>query len=282
MTPQLRTAFLTFGLALALTLAACGGSDSGGTNVGASETGTITETDSSEDSFSRNNWSELQSDPGGHKGAAVDVVGKVFGTTETNTDKGLLAFQMWVDPANSEFNTIVATKDMTLRVSDGDFVRVVGEVAGEFKGENAFGAEVTAVTVKASTVTKVSALDAAEPATRTLPRQQSARSGVIVTVQKIEISPSETRVFLAAKNRSKDDFSLFSSSLKLVADGTQVAQAYAFEYPELASELSPGARTEGVAVFKPVPENTAKFQLQAEGYSDNFEIGTLKWEFTWG
>lgn len=59
---------------------------------------------------------------------------------------------MFADPENSEWNTIVHTENAPDGLSDSDYVRVRGKVMGEFEGENAFGASLSAVEVDAESV----------------------------------------------------------------------------------------------------------------------------------
>jgi hypothetical protein len=97
----------------------------------------------------------LASDPNAHKGASVNFVGQVF-TTPERDEKGVYV-QVWEDPASSENNTIVAYADPHFQLAEDDYVHVVGTVKGEFKGKNALGVEVSAVTVLADTFKVVDA-----------------------------------------------------------------------------------------------------------------------------
>lgn len=267
-----------------LIAAGCGGgstaSEQGGTGSGtaAEQSGA----GGSGESFDRSNWALLNSDPDAHKGASVDFVGKVFTTPERDADGTYL--QVWADPENSEWNTIVGIHDPNFQVSDGDYVHVVGTVKGKFTGQNAFGADVTTPTVIADTVEVVDALAAAPPALATLGRGTFTQAGIAVTVRKVEFAASETRVLLTVKNNSGDSVTVFSSSMKAVQGGRQFDSTFSTaDYPELSSDLLAGAKTSGVVVFPKMNPN-AGLKLVVEISSNNFDVGDygkLTYTFTW-
>ena len=62
------------------------------------------------------------------------------------------SFQMFADPENSEWNTIVHADAAPSGLQSGDHVRVKGTVRGAREGENAFGGTVRAVEVDADSV----------------------------------------------------------------------------------------------------------------------------------
>lgn len=100
--------------------------------------------------FTSEDYAELATDPGSFRGASVDVSGRVFRNPEVKG--GETAFQMFADPENSEWNTIVRAEDAPTDLGNGDTVRVKGTVKGARQGENAFGATVKAVEVDADSV----------------------------------------------------------------------------------------------------------------------------------
>lgn len=177
-------------------------------------------------------------------------------------------FQMWADPKNSDWNTIVAYADPNLRVAAADYVRVIGTVKGKFKGKNAFGAEVTAPTIIADSIRHVSALAAASRAGYSDGRASYKQSGIRVRVQRLDFAADETRALVFVNNNSKAGFSLYDSSAKLVVGGRQYDSTYGGEgYPGLSSDLTSGARTSGVILFPPIPNYRAPTVLHLEGSS---------------
>jgi hypothetical protein len=153
--------------------------DEGGKKAAAGNAGNETM-----ETFTKENYAELYSDPRAHKGASVDITGQLLERPEESG--GELAFQMFVDVENSDWNTIVYTDQTDLDLNMDDYVRVRGEVLGSLKGKNAFGGSITAPTVQASKVSTVSAGQAIDPATevRVINRTVGGQ-GFDVTLQKI-------------------------------------------------------------------------------------------------
>jgi hypothetical protein len=123
-------------------LVACAVMLSGGGGGGSKQASGIT--------FTSANYAELATDPGSFRGASVDVSGRVFRNPEVKGSE--TSFQMFADPENSEWNTIVHTEDAPADLGNGDTVRVKGTVKGAKQGENAFGGTVKAVEVDADSV----------------------------------------------------------------------------------------------------------------------------------
>lgn len=188
-----------------------------------------------------------------------------------------------LDPDNSEQNTIVGYGDPTFVVAEEDYVRVTGTVGEKFEGENAFGASLTVPVVKADTLQVVDASAAAAPAHTTYFLASFTQAGIRMTVTKIEAAPDETRVYVSVRNQSAADFSFYSWSAKLVANGKSIKSSYSGDYDEPASDIPTDSRTSGAILFEPIPRDAA-LRLILEGYSDNSDVGdygTLTWTFTW-
>lgn len=242
-------------LVVALALSGCGGED----NPGAGE------------HFNAANWSQLASEPEQHKGATAEIIGRVF--TEPERDDEETFWQMWAKPKASEWNTVVEIRDPGFEIKNGDYVRVRGTVTGEFKAENAFGAEVSGAAIRADTAEVVTGLEAASPATQTLSSRESTVAGVTVTVEKVELAPDETRVFISVRNGSADKFSLYSHTAKLIVAGKQLDSEFSPDgYPQLGSDIVAGAESNGVFVF-PAVEASEPMELAMEGYSNNSDVG---------
>ena len=252
----------------ALALAACGGGED---NPGEGE------------SFTAENWANLVADPEAHKGASAEIVGRVF--TEPERDQEATYWQMWAKPKTSDWNTVVGIKNPNFKISNNDYVRVKGTVAGELEAENAFGGKVSGVTIAANTSEVLTALEAATPATKTLPsKQENVGKDILVTVEKVEIAPDETRVFITVKNDSNSPFSLYQHTAKLVVGGQQHEAKFNPEgYPALPSETVGGATSNGVIVFDSFDANQDT-QLHIDGYSNDLNIGkygAVSLTFSW-
>jgi hypothetical protein len=70
-------------------------------------------------------------------------------------------------------------------------------------------------------------------------------------------------VFLAVKNNSGADVNIYSSSGKAVSGSRQYDSKFSLaDYPEVSSDIAPGAFTTGVVVFPAMNEN-AERQISA-------------------
>lgn len=263
-------------------VAGCGGASTKSAATTTAAPTTTAEQIASSESFDRNNWDLLASDPAAHKGASVDFVGKVFTSPERDA-KGVY-LQVWEDAQNDENNTIVGYNHPDFQVQDGDYVHVVGTVKGKLSGKNAFGGEVTAPTVLADTLEVVSATAAASPAISTYGKATYTQAGITITVNKVEFAADETRVFMRVRNASNYGVNVYDSSMKAVQNGRQYDATYSSAgYPEISSDLIAGASTSGVVVFpKMNPSGTLKLVVEANSEDSNVgDYGTLTYTFTW-
>lgn len=248
-------------LGLCFGLAGCGG-DSKDTDTGKKE---------SEDYLTESEITEMYTNPNKYEGRKIKVTGKVFQEPEVDGDS--IVFQMWADAINSDLNTIVYAKT-DIKLSVDDYVRIDGVVGETFKGENAFGGSVTAPTIKATKIEKVEPQDLLAPTTKELtPNNLSInQNNVVFTVEKIQFSKEETRVFLKIENNSGSEFSFYSFNAKIAQDGKQYdyESNYEANYKEINSDILNGITTDGILTFPAISEKS--FDLYLDGSSDNYDL----------
>jgi hypothetical protein len=265
---------LLFLLVIAGALAGDGeNADRGGGGQGGNEPAPEEAVGSGE-TFTRENYAELVSDPDAHEGAEVDVTGQVFTTPEIV--EGDTAFQMYVDPENAEWNTAVLVEGTDLSLEADDYIHVVGTVQGSMKGENAFGGTVSAVAVEASKVEPVSAVAAVDPTQKTIEVGRTLTDqGFSITLKKIEFGEKTTRVYVAVYNGTGTGASFYDFSTKIIQGSRQFDQETTYDYDVKApqSELRPGVRTDGVVTFGKVSPSQP-FEVRFEWSSDNYNITT--------
>lgn len=262
---------------VAVLMSSVTGCSSGSDATSADDSGSETSAAKSSETFDATNYSVLVSDPEAHKGARVEIVGRILGDVERDADG--IYFQMFADPKNSEWNTIVAYAGK-VDLKPDDFVRVTGEVTGQFKGENAFGAEITAVQVVADSVEKTDATAAGAPPTKTVAVNKSSdQHGLTITVEKIEYTTEDTRVYVTVKNGTKSNASFYSFNAKAV-QGSSQSDAESFnDYPEVQSELLPGVSSSGVIAFGKLDE-TKELKLVFEGSTDDWDLDFEPYQFS--
>lgn len=266
---------LCVSLTLAFSLTACGGtatttSGSGSQSQEPSETSSNSSTMAPE-SLSGREVKQMYSDPESYIGSLVQLTGRVFGSVEYDSDG--MYFQMWADPQNSDLNTIVGYRDSELELEDGDYVKLYGEVADVFEGENMMGGTIIAPAIVAYKVEIVSYKDAVMPtiATAIANTPTMEQYGYSVTVQNIELAEQETRVYISIQNNGANEFTLYDFNALLIQDSTQyeTQRNYEADYPEHQSDIRPGIKTEGVLVFPAI--NQGPFQLIMEARSSDWD-----------
>lgn len=225
------------------------------------------------EAFTNANYSELYSDPDAHEGASVDIAGQLLESPENTGDE--LAFQMYADPDNLEWNTIVYTDDMSLDLATDDYVRVEGEVLGTFEGENAFGASLEVPMIQASDVQTVSAGQALDPARKVLEvNRTSSDQGFSVTLHKLEFGEESTRAYVTINNNTGRGASFYTFDMKIQQGSRQIDysdDSYSYMDEEPQSDLRPGVQTEGVLVFGPV-DPSQPFEMVLPWSSNNFNV----------
>jgi hypothetical protein len=223
--------------------------------------------------FTKENYGELVADPQGNRGAQVDITGKVFTDPEVSGNRAFM--QIYADPKNSEWRTVVRADADAADLNRDDYVRVKGSVGGQFEGENAFGAKRQAVEVQADSVDSVDPAEALDPAQSILQvGQKRENQGFSATVDRIEFGEETTRVDLTVRNNTGYKIRFFTHNAKIVQGSKQVdpdRYSLRFDIPEPQSDLNPSVETEGVVVFGPV-DPSAPFTIELDWSSRGREV----------
>ena len=212
------------------------------------------------------------SDGDSYKGKYIQIAGKVF---SIDRDGDAVAMQVRYDVENSEQQFVVyASKELASEVKEDSFIKVDGEIAGTFTGENYFGSEITALLINAESLEVGGYDDIYAPAESTKEiGETKEQHGVSVTIDRIEYAKGEARVYLTVKNESGYQASIYTSDAKAIQDGKQFDHEDNYEagYEGDIGDILDGASKEGVIRFKGLdPEKPVKIQIGA--YSDNYDI----------
>lgn len=214
----------------------------------------------------------LYSNPDKFKGKYVTLTGQVFGSPESEDDTTV--FQMMGDPEEYEKNTVIhCKKSLTKDLKSDSYVVVTGLIKGTFEGTNAFGESITAPQIEAEKIEISSYIDVVSPTLKSVEVNDVRTSnGVTVTLQKVEFSPIETRVYISVDNQSANEYSFYSYSTKAVQNNKQFEYEsnYYADYPELNSDILPGVKTEGILVYNGLEQ--ADFQLICKGQSNDYSL----------
>lgn len=219
---------------------------------------------------------ELFTSPDDFEGKYVKLSGQLLSDPEKSD--GEVAFQVWTNPLDSEQSFIVHCKtDCSVKIND--YVKVDGKIAGSFDGETIIGADLSVPLIKTETVEVSSYMDVMAPTLKEIsPNVSSEQHGLTVSVDKIEYSDIETRLYMTITNKGNEAAGVDVYGIRIVQDGKQIEQdmesssAYEGGYAELSYDVSAGASTSGVLVFPPL-DQTKNFQVIAPNpYSDNYEL----------
>lgn len=220
---------------------------------------------------------KLYKSPDEYVGHCFEIVGRVFNVIGY-TD-GQLSFQVNQDIENNDNNTIVYY-DENIEISENDYVRIVGLAQGSQEFENALGGTISAVAIYASEVEVLDYKDAVMPTLKEVNVNQTVdQYGYKVTIEKVEFSEKETRVYVSVKNEGSSTFSIFSFNALAIQNGRQYEQEdnWNADYPVIQSDLRPGTMTEGVLVFNGLEQQD--FRVIMEAYSDNYDEDISDYEF---
>lgn len=251
-------------------LGACGDSESS-----TSKDSNASEEVSNKGKLKDEDYEKLYSDPEKYIGYEVELIGQVF--TEPEKDSDGTYIQFWADPENSEKNTLAAVNDPNLKISTNDYVIVKGVVKDKYEGENAFGGTIQAPVILAESIEVSDYISVISPTEKEIVVDKEVNQNeLVVTLQKIEFAKNQTRVYLKVKNNTQDNASFYSHSTKLIIGNKQLEEEYFNSeetgLEEIQSEILPGIETEGVIVYPAIELSENTIKLNAEAYSDNYDL----------
>lgn len=208
----------------------------------------------------------LYAEPDDYEGRTIQLTGRVF-NIEKDGDTTII--QMYHDVENYDQDTIVLSYDQDVKVKENEYIRVDGSVDGEFNGENVMGGEIACPQISA---TKIEQIDVTEaiPAEKTVKVNKTITKGKYeVTIEKVDFTGQNARIYLNVKNNSSEDFSNYPIDGKLIQNGKQYEVEYDGNYPYPSTSVKPGAYSDSVIVFKGVEESNFKYTFI--GYDTDYD-----------
>ncbi|MDV6377150.1 DUF5067 domain-containing protein [Sporosarcina sp. GW1-11] len=255
---------------IVLLLAGCG--DDSSTDIKGKSVD-VEEVDSKEKVLASEDFDKMYTNPKKYKKYEVTYVGKVLQSPEVDDDG--IYLQVYAKPEKYEQNTIVYYPDATFKVSESNYVEIVGIVKDEFVGENMMGAELKMPLIEAKEMKVISYTDAVAPTLQAIDVQEAKdQHGYQLTLEKVELADSQTRVYFTVTNNSKHKINFYDFNSKLIANGKQLEkeEIYESDLKSVQSDILPGASSSGVVIYPALEEGTTKIQVYAEGSSDNYEL----------
>jgi len=236
-------------------------------------------------SFTNDNWALALSNADQYKGSPVVLMGKVF--TEPEITGGLTCFQMWTDPENVAGNTGVCVAGQPQEITEDSYVRVTGEIVEELSGQNAFGGTVTMPGILATAVQTVTRSDVVAPAVVIVDAGSTrTQHGLTITLDKVEIAKTETRVWVTVRNGSAEKAWAYDSGALLVQGSRQFERKFTFDsdLPELPDAVLPGIEASGVIVFEAIDPSLKQARLVWDGpHTEDYflDFADWIWDFSW-
>ena len=267
---------LALSCALSLALVACGETD---TNNQMNSAQSDPTEEIQQEPLTQDELRFMFSNPDNYIGSKVELSGIVFGSVDSDEDG--IYFQIWSDPINMDWNTVIGYLDPTFQVEDGQYVKVTGVVDHVAEGENMMGVTITAPAILADTVEVSSYIDVVSPTIATASAAQPTvdQHGYAVTLEKVELAENETRLYVSLTNNGSGNFTLYDFNATIIQAGTQYEYQpnYDADYPELQTDIRPGVTTEGVITFPAVQQTP--FQVIMEAHSDNWSENFSEYTF---
>lgn len=250
---------------MAINVTACGGSNS--------ESSKKTETASKEKEYV-DDITAVASNPDSYNGKYIKFTG-IVSTVDSNDD--IYGCQVYVDmDYNNSVLVEIPKSIMPETPKTDDLINFDAKIEKAKDGQTVMGVDSTWAYLVADSAEKTTYLESFGKADATweFTDKVAEQNGISISVTKVEFAKDETRFYVTATNNSADKMNIWSSSSKVLQNGQQYEQIYTYnsfeEYPELSSELLPGASSSGILCFdKLVP---AALQLYVEGSSDNYEL----------
>jgi Flp pilus assembly protein TadD len=209
------------------------------------------------------------SNPSAYIDKKVNLTGKILSLLPPSS--GTLGLQMY-QAGDTNRNTIVVYST-PMQFSTNECVRVIGVTQPITEYQNIFGARLSAAAIEAESIKKIECSESIEPAIKTIFVNQTQEKNVInITLDKVEFSEKNTRVYLTVENTGgSDDVSFFTFNSRAIQDKTQftTTQSYDVDYPNIESTIPPGVIERGVVLFEPMDLNGSdvKFRFEFGGPS---------------
>ncbi len=201
-------------------------------------------------------------------GYYIEIKGKVFQVMgDSGNVKGI---QVWIDPDTCEQNMIIYY-NTDVEVKSGDYILCTGYIDSVTEYENAYGTKLCAPTVISADLKEATYIDVMSPTTKTItPKNlKQEKYGYSVSIDKIEFSKKETRVYATAVNNGKAILNIVDAVI--VQNGKQYdsTENYEADYDKIPYELVKGASSSGIIVFPAI--SMYNFELTINLHSDNYD-----------
>ena len=196
-----------------------------------------------------------------YKKKYVKLTGQVIDVKYDNKGQTITAY---TDIANYTNDIIVYFEDKSVSIKQNDYISIDGYIKGADK-------ETSKPYIIGKEVKTISYMDAVAPTKKSVEFDKtSSQNDVTITVQKVEFSDVETRVYVKVSNNSKDEFKFQTYSTILTQNAKQYETTYSKTAVDVSSSILAGGRSEGILVFPKIEQSN--FTLTMKGFSTNYDV----------
>ena len=157
-----------------------------------------------------------------------------------------------------------------IKVSENDYVILTGLIIDSQK--NTYGDAQYLPYISVDSLQLSNYAEVCAPTLKTIEvNDKYEQNGYAVTIEKVELSEKETRVYVGVENNGSDEFSLQTYRSLIVQNGRQFdyQSNYEANYPEIQTDLRVGNKTNGIITFPKIDDSS--FEIILFGYSDNYQ-----------
>lgn len=220
---------------------------------------------------------EVYTNAENYLGYFVKIKGKVFQVM--SDDGSVKGIQVWLDPDTCEQNMMIYYSS-DVEVKQGDYISCTGYISEVNEYENAYGATLYAPLVRSTDLIKTTYIDVMSPTTdEIVPNKlNQEKKGYSISIDKVEFSKKETRIYVTAKNNGKASFYVGEAIIVQGEKQYNTQDNYEANYEQIPYELVKGVSASGVIVFPAVAAD--EFKLTIKTHSDNYDEEIEDFVFT--
>ncbi len=213
-------------------------------------------------------WSSVEADPRAYSGDSVRVLGEIVQVVPNSG--GPTVYRAYLDPPTDSEEVAVETTGTSLLPTD-TYVSIAGTDQGSAQFTLTLtGNIVTIPLIAANTMTVVTADTVIAPTLATWgPSQPITQNGLTITVTKVELAATETRVFFTATNAS--NLGVLVSALEATAVQGSNQPSLILSSPDYAGfpqTIEPGVTTTAEVVFGPVSQTGGPLTIRLSNVED--------------
>ena len=215
----------------------------------------------------------------------MNITGKVAQVIATSDSESQFAIETEEETPTIGQRTLVVVGGNP-RLTEGQWVRVEGVLHRYWNTQNLMGGEIRVPVVVARSVVAITRSDAIPSILTVRVDESITRYGLTITLEKLEIADTETRVYIRAQNDSSNKASLYAFDAVLVQGTRQIKSKTLFgeDIEEPDTTLVSGTETQGILFFEPLRSESPPVKLIWEGpRTDDYSLTFEDWEWviTW-